>query len=86
MKQAESRDGAHAHHPAGAGCRPDNAELLQAQLSGDTPLSEDALQKLLSSFDGAVREGIGISREDQRHWQQVWFEAHKSSQWRALIY
>jgi exoribonuclease-2 len=56
---------------------------LQAQLSGDTPLSEDALQELLSSFDGPVREGIGISREDQRHWQQVWFEAHKSSQWRA---
>jgi exoribonuclease-2 len=37
----------------------------------------------LNSFDGAVREGIGISREDQRHWQQVWFEAHKSGQWRA---
>ena len=56
---------------------------IQAQLSGGTPLSEDGLQELLNSFDGAVREGIGISREDQRHWQQVWFEAHKSSQWRA---
>ncbi|MBM5785672.1 MAG: RNB domain-containing ribonuclease [Cyanobacteria bacterium K_DeepCast_35m_m1_288] len=56
---------------------------IQAQLSGGSPLSEDVLQELLSGFDGAVREGIGISREDQRHWQQVWFEAHKSSQWRA---
>jgi exoribonuclease-2 len=56
---------------------------IQAQLSGGSPLSEDALQELLNSFDAAVREGIGISREDQRHWQQVWFEAHKSSQWRA---
>ena len=56
---------------------------IQAQLSGAAPLSEDDLQELLNSFDGAVREGIGISREDQRHWQQVWFEAHKSSQWRA---
>ncbi|MFZ9281792.1 MAG: ribonuclease catalytic domain-containing protein [Prochlorococcaceae cyanobacterium] len=56
---------------------------IQAQLSGTSPLSEDALQDLLNSFDGAVREGIGISREDQRHWQQVWFETHKSSQWRA---
>ncbi|WP_368656083.1 RNB domain-containing ribonuclease [Synechococcus sp. HK05] len=56
---------------------------IQAQLSGGSPLSEDALQELLSGFDGAVREGIGISREDQRHWQQVWFETHKSSQWRA---
>jgi exoribonuclease II len=56
---------------------------IQAQLSGGTPLSEDALEELLNSFDGAVREGIGISREDQRHWQQVWFETHKSGQWRA---
>ena len=56
---------------------------IQAQLSGAEPLSQDDLQELLNSFDGAVREGIGISREDQRHWQQVWFEAHKSSQWRA---
>ena len=56
---------------------------IQARLSGGSPLSEDGLQELLNSFDGAVREGIGISREDQRHWQQVWFEAHKSSQWRA---
>ena len=56
---------------------------IQAQLTGGHPLSEDALQELLNGFDGAVREGIGISREDQRHWQQVWFEAHKSSQWRA---
>lgn len=56
---------------------------IQAQLSGSTPLSEDGLQELLNGFDGAVREGIGISREDQRHWQQVWFEVHKSGQWRA---
>ena len=56
---------------------------IQAELNGNTPMGEDALQDLLNSFDGAVREGIGISREDQRHWQQVWFEAHKSSQWRA---
>jgi exoribonuclease-2 len=56
---------------------------IQAQLSGGTPLSEDGLQELLNSFDGAVCDGIGISREDQRHWQQVWFEAHKSGQWHA---
>lgn len=54
---------------------------IQAQLSGTTPLGDDALQELVNSFDGAVREGIAISREDQRHWQQVWFEAHKSGQW-----
>jgi len=56
---------------------------IQAQLCGGSPLSEDALQELLSGVDAAVREGIGISREDQRHWQQVWFEEHKAEQWRA---
>jgi exoribonuclease-2 len=56
---------------------------IHAQLSGAPSLSEDDLQELLNSFDSAVREGIGISREDQRHWQQVWFEAHKSGQWQA---
>jgi len=56
---------------------------IHAQLSGAPTLSEDGLQELLNSFDSAVREGIGISREDQRHWQQVWFEAHKSGQWQA---
>jgi len=56
---------------------------IHAQLSGAPTLSEDHLQELLNHFDAAVREGIGISREDQRHWQQVWFEAHKSGQWQA---
>ena len=56
---------------------------IEAQLSGEVPLNPDALQELLNSFDGAVREGIAISREDQRHWQQVWFEAHNSEQWHA---
>ena len=56
---------------------------IQAQLSGANPLSEDALQELYSSFDGPVREGVGISRKDQRHWQQVFLEAHESRQWRA---
>ena len=56
---------------------------IAAQLTGAKPLSQDSLQELLNGFDAAVREGIGISREDQRHWQQVWFETHKSGQWRA---
>ena len=56
---------------------------IAAHLSGAAPLAEAELQELLNTFDAAVREGIGISREDQRHWQQVWFEAHKSGQWRC---
>ena len=58
---------------------------LAAQLEGLQPLAAEALQQLLEAFDGAVREGIAISREDQRHWQQVWFEAHRSGQWRGAF-
>ena len=39
------------------------------------------MQTLIDSFDGAVRDGLAISREDQRHWQQVWFERHRSQRW-----
>lgn len=39
-KQAEGRDGAHAHHPARAGCRADNAELLQALPSANLESGE----------------------------------------------
>ena len=56
---------------------------IAAVLTGDVPLSDDGLLELLEQFEAAVREGIGIAREDQRHWQQVWFEAHRSGQWRA---
>lgn len=58
---------------------------IAARLAGEPPLSEDALQELLDQVDAAVRGGIGIAREDQRHWQQVWFEAHRDGQWRAQM-
>jgi exoribonuclease II len=56
---------------------------IAAALADETPLSQDALEEQLQTFEAAVREGIGISREDQRHWQQVWFETRRSGQWRA---
>ena len=56
---------------------------LEAQLHGGTPLDAPALQELLAELEGPLRQGIQISREDQRHWQQVWFEQHKGEQWRA---
>ena len=56
---------------------------IGALLAGQTPLSADQLDEQLQTFEAGVREGIGISREDQRHWQQVWFEAHRGGQWRA---
>ncbi|MBT66933.1 MAG: ribonuclease II [Synechococcus sp. NP17] len=58
---------------------------LEAQLSKQEPINRDDLQILLNDFDASVREGIGISREDQRHWQQVWFEQHQNAQWNALF-
>ena len=61
--------------------------VVQRQLAawrhGEPTLSKDALQPLLEQFDAAVREGVAIGREDGRHWQQVWFEAHRSGQWRV---
>jgi exoribonuclease-2 len=61
--------------------------LVQRQLGawrrGEQPLDAAALQPLLEQVDAAVREGVAISREDNRHWQQVWFEAHRHGQWRA---
>jgi exoribonuclease-2 len=61
--------------------------LAQRQLGawrrGEQPLDAEALQPLLEQVDPAVREGMAISREDNRHWQQVWFEAHRHGQWRA---
>jgi exoribonuclease-2 len=49
------------------------------------PLAADALQVLLSDLDGPLRQGQQISREDQRHWQQVWFFAHRSEHWPATF-
>ena len=54
---------------------------IAAVINAETPLSEESMQELIDNFDSAVREGLTISREDQRHWQQVWFERHQSHQW-----
>jgi exoribonuclease-2 len=63
--------------------------LVQRQLawqrSGHQPLTEAELAALLTEIEGPVRQGIAISREDQRHWQQVWFEQHPRLEWRALF-
>ncbi len=47
------------------------------------PFAADALQALLNDLDGSIRQGIQISREDQRHWQQVWFQDHRGDHWQA---
>ena len=56
---------------------------IAAVIDGLEPRSEEDLQELLEQFDGAIREGISIAREDQRHWQQVWFEQHHEQSWNA---
>ena len=54
-----------------------------AQLEGSTPLSESELGELIDDLDDPLRQSIQISREDQRHWQQVWFAQHRDERWDA---
>lgn len=59
-------------------------QLLAHQL-GEAVLDEADLQAVLSELEGAIRQGLQIAREDQRHWQQVWFEAQEQHQWPGLF-
>lgn len=54
---------------------------LEAHLSGRPPLDAGAMAALLEQMEGPLREGIRISRDDQRHWQQVWFEQNHQPSW-----
>lgn len=56
---------------------------LEAHLSGRPPLDDAAMAALLEQIEGPLREGIRISRDDQRHWQQVWFEQNHQPSWAA---
>ena len=58
---------------------------LAAQLAGQPPLTEAELAERLAEIEAPLREGIAISRDDQRHWQQVWFETHPQPEWRVLF-
>jgi exoribonuclease-2 len=54
---------------------------LEAHLSGRPPLEAGPMAALLEQIEGPLREGIRISRDDQRHWQQVWFEQNHQPSW-----
>ena len=54
-----------------------------AQLEGASPLSEPEVGELIDDLDDPLRQSIQISREDQRHWQQVWFAQHQDQRWDA---
>jgi hypothetical protein len=58
---------------------------LAAQAAGLPVMPAEALSELLEQVDHALRQGIQISREDQRHWQQVWFEAHHQDSFEGLF-
>ena len=63
--------------------------LVQRQLAllaeGQPTLGQQDLQQQLADLEEPLRQGIQISREDQRHWRQVWFAEHRSEQWRATF-
>ena len=54
-----------------------------AQMENITPLSEPEMGELIDDLDDPLRQSIQISREDQRHWQQVWFSQHREQRWDA---
>ncbi len=58
---------------------------LALQAGGGEPLADGQLASLLSQIEAPLRQGIAISRDDQRHWQQVWFEQHPRLEWSATF-
>ena len=58
---------------------------LAAQAAGEPVVPAEELSELLEQLDHALRQGIQISREDQRHWQQVWFEAHQQDSFEGIF-
>ena len=54
-----------------------------AQLSAIAPMDEEHLGEVIDDLDDPLRQSIQISREDQRHWQQVWFAEHQNTVWSA---
>ena len=58
---------------------------LIASLDGQMPLDKDSLGELIGDLDSPLRQAIQISREDQRHWQQVWLSRHREQTWTALF-
>lgn len=58
---------------------------LRAVAEGYAPLDESTMAGLISDLEAPLREGIGISRDDQRHWLQEWLQRQHPRQWRGLF-
>ena len=54
---------------------------LIAWMEQQPVLEEPELRELLDELEDPLRQSIQISREDQRHWQQVWLEQHREQVW-----
>lgn len=58
---------------------------LAARAVDEPVMAAEALSERLEQLDHSLRQGIQISRDDQRHWQQVWFEAHQQESFEGLF-
>ena len=56
-----------------------------AQLSSAPTLTQERIGELIEDLDNPLRQSIQISREDQRHWQQVWFSERPDVSWDAVF-
>ena len=54
-------------------------------LAGESVQPEETIREQLDVLDGPLRQSIQISREDQRHWQQVWLDQHRDQRWNVLF-
>ena len=54
---------------------------LIASLEDQTPLTNDQLADVINELEQPMRQAVQISREDQRHWQRVWFATHVGQRW-----
>ena len=54
---------------------------LIANLDQQVPLTNDHLADVINELDNPMRQAIQISREDQRHWQRIWFAGHAGQVW-----
>ena len=58
---------------------------ILARINGTESLSEDQLEELIDDLDDPLRQSVQISREDQRHWQQVWLARHREQRWTVIF-
>ena len=50
-------------------------------MEGSPALDEPEISAQLDSLEAPLRQSVQISREDQRHWQQVWLQQHRERTW-----